>query len=318
MVMKVVYRTEHSDIATVYIGDFGGKRYTEFVESVQPPLKIEKKWVLIVSTLFGCPVGCRMCDAGKFYRGKLSAEEIFAQIDYPVTRRFPDRRIDVEKFKIQFARMGEPALNLSVLEVLKDFGNRYQTTGFVPSISTIAPSGSGLFFDELTKIKNDFYGSGEFQMQFSVHSTSEKERDSLIPVKKWDLNMISDFGNRFYSPGDKKITLNFIFSGKMEICEGILRDTFDPDKFLIKITPVNPTISALKNGFNTDFSLVKQKMEVKAAELEKAGFDVILSIGELEENRIGSNCGQYIGSYLDRIHNPSPKDSYTYHLEKIL
>jgi 23S rRNA (adenine2503-C2)-methyltransferase len=26
----------------------------------------------------------------------------------------------------------------------------------------------------------------------------------------------------------------------------------------------------------------------------REGFEVILSIGELEENRIGSNCGQYI------------------------
>ncbi|GAH48580.1 unnamed protein product, partial [marine sediment metagenome] len=28
------------------------------------------------------------------------------------------------------------------------------------------------------------------------------------------------------------------------------------------------------------------------------GFEVILSIGEMEENRIGSNCGQYVTKYL--------------------
>ncbi len=29
-------------------------------------------------------------------------------------------------------------------------------------------------------------------------------------------------------------------------------------------------------------------------ELEREGFDVILSIGELRENAIGSNCGQFV------------------------
>lgn len=316
--MKVVYRTEHSEIATVFVGDFGGDRYAEFVESVQPPFKIEKKWVLIVSTLFGCPVGCKMCDAGKFYGGKLSEEEIFSQIDYPVLLRFPQRSIDVEKFKIQFARMGEPALNLSVLDVLKNFNNRYHAPGFVPSISTIAPAGSIRFFDELIKIKNDIYKNGKFQMQFSIHSTSVTERDYLIPVKKWDLDKISRFGDRFFCTGDKKITLNFIFSGEMEVSGKVLSDTFDPEKFIIKITPVNPTISAVNNGFNTDLLKVKRQMEVKSAELKRAGFDVIISIGELEENRIGSNCGQYIGSYLKDENIVSPGDSYSYGLEKII
>ncbi len=316
--MKVVYRTENSDIATVFIGDFGRNRYAEFVESVQPPLKREKKWVLIVSTLFGCPVGCRMCDAGKSYGGKLSAEEIFAQIDYPVVTRFPDRMIDVEKFKIQFARMGEPALNLSVLAVLKDFHKRYKAPGFIPSISTIAPVGSDKFFYELTDVKNEIYGNGKFQLQFSIHSTSVHERDKLIPVKKWDLKKISDFGERFYNKGDKKITLNFVFSGKMEICEGVLADIFDPEKFILKITPVNPTISAVRNGFNTNLLQVRKEMEFKAEELVKAGFDVIVSIGELEENRIGSNCGQYIGTYLEKYEIQLPENSYTYNLEKII
>ncbi len=316
--MEVVYRTEHSDIATVYIGDFGADRYAEFVESVQPPLKIEKKWVLIVSTLFGCPVGCRMCDAGKFYRGKLSADEIFSQIDYPVLLRFPQRKITVDKFKIQFARMGEPALNPAVLEVLKNFCERYEAPGFIPSISTIAPKGSDRFLDDLIGIKNEIYNNGKFQIQFSIHSTSDKERDNLIPVKKWDLNKISRFGDRYFCRGDKKITLNFIFSGEMEISEKVLNETFDPEKFIIKITPVNPTINAVKNGLNTDLLKVRKMIKKKADELIKAGFDVIVSIGELEENRIGSNCGQYIGSFLDRNNIILPADSYTYNIKKIV
>jgi 23S rRNA (adenine2503-C2)-methyltransferase len=34
------------------------------------------------------------------------------------------------------------------------------------------------------------------------------------------------------------------------------------------------------------------------------GFDVVLSIGELEENRIGSNCGQFIQRALQARSRP--------------
>ena len=309
--MEVIYKTEDSDIATVYIGDFGNRRLAEFVESVQPPLPATKKWVLIVSTLFGCPVGCGMCDAGKFYEGKLSEAEIFSQIDYPVLRRFPDRRIKSEKFKVQFARMGEPSLNNAVLSVLKEFRNRYDAPGFIPSVSTIAPAGTNRFFDELMVIKNDLYGSGRFQLQFSIHSTSPMERDKLIPVKKWGLPAISRFGEAFYAAGDRKITLNFVFSGEMEIDGEMLADHFDPRKFLIKITPVNPTVSAVRNGINTEFVNVREKLIRTESGLSEKGFEVLISVGELEENRIGSNCGQYIRSHLKaRQEEKAPRDGY--------
>jgi len=315
--MEVVYKTENSDIATVYIGDFGNLRFAEFVESVQPPFPLEKKWVLIVSTLFGCPVGCKMCDAGKFYGGKLSTEDIFSQIDYPVLKRFPDRKILSEKFKIQFARMGEPSLNDSVLEVLKKFGERYDSQGFIPSISTIAPAGSEGFFEELTVIKNDLYRKGRFQLQFSIHSTSRIERDRLIPVKKWGIPSISKFGEDFFVSGDRKITLNFVFSGEMEISDEVLADNFDPQRFIIKITPVNPTVSAIRNRINTEFDRVQDKLIRTESTLREKGFEVIISIGEREENKIGSNCGQYIGSILNTEDIICPEDSYMYKLERV-
>jgi hypothetical protein len=39
-------------------------------------------------------------------------------------------------------------------------------------------------------------------------------------------------------------------------------------------------------------------MEKKAQELERQGFLVIRSVGELEENQIGSNCGQAVKSFV--------------------
>ncbi|MFC2131957.1 radical SAM protein, partial [Bacteroidota bacterium] len=182
--MKILAQTEKSDIATVYLAETVKGKYIEFVESVQPPIPREKKWVLLISTLYGCPVSCAFCDCGYYYDGKLNKEDILSQIDFLVSKRYPDKKIPVEKFKIQFARIGEPALNNHVLEVLDTLAEIYEAPGLLPSISTIAPANTEDFFEELLIIKKTKYPT-RFQMQFSIHTTDEIQRDKIIPVKKW-------------------------------------------------------------------------------------------------------------------------------------
>jgi 23S rRNA (adenine2503-C2)-methyltransferase len=294
--MKIKATTGNSDLATVYIAEVGDGRIIEFVESVQPPYSREEKWVLIVSTLAGCPVGCRMCDAGDFYRGKLTREDILAQIDYLVDRRYPDRQVPAQKFKIQFARMGDPAFNRDVLAVLEELPSRYDAPGLVPSLSTIAPCGTDRFFAELLTIKTEYYNES-FQLQFSIHTTDKKTRDWLMPVKKWSFAAMADYGDRFCATGGKKISLNFAIGNGLPINSEVLLGYFDPQKFLIKITPVNPTYTAQQHNLCSGAPPSRKNCPA-INELGEAGYDVILSIGELEENRIGSNCGQYITNYL--------------------
>jgi 23S rRNA (adenine2503-C2)-methyltransferase len=298
--MKVIATTGREEVALVYIAELSAGRMIEFVESVQPPLPREEKWVLLVSTLVGCPVSCPMCDAGGGYRGRLSREEIFAQIDYVVKRRFPDGRIPVRKFKIQFARMGEPSFNPDVLEVLDELPQRYDAPGLLPSLSTIAPQGRDEFFEGLLRIKREHYSGGRFQLQFSIHTTDFELRDRLIPVRKWGFQQIAAYGERFYEAGDRKITLNFALAEGSPLDAEVLARYFSPEKFLVKITPLNPTHRAQANGLTSyidpyrpggDYQLVR--------ELQAVGFEVIVSIGEVEENRIGSNCGQYVLRHLE-------------------
>ena len=56
--MKIIYQRCNESLAKVYIAEFKDGYPIEFVESVQPPYPKEEKWVLIVSTLKGCPVEC--------------------------------------------------------------------------------------------------------------------------------------------------------------------------------------------------------------------------------------------------------------------
>jgi 23S rRNA (adenine2503-C2)-methyltransferase len=198
--MNIVKQTGTEDIATLYIGEFEKGKLVEFVESVHPPRTSDiKKVVFIVSTLNGCPVGCRFCDASNYYKGKLTKEEIFAQIDYLAKKRFGSSDIDVEKFKIQFSRMGEPSFNPAVLDVLKEIPARYRADGLLVSLSTIAPIGAESFFEKLLNIKNKLY-KNNFQLQFSLHSTDLNYRKWLIPVNTWSMEQIASYADRFYTP----------------------------------------------------------------------------------------------------------------------
>ena len=295
--LEVLEEFGQDNLAKVYIAALRGSKdhLIEFVESVQPPIPRNEKWVLIVSTLFGCPVKCKMCDAGGDYKDKLTSEEIIEEIDYMVSKRFPDRNIPVSKFKIQFARMGDPALNNNVLDVLEKLPQIYNAPGLIPSISTIAPKNSENFLERLINIKNRLYSNGRFQLQFSVHTTDNKKRDELIPVSKMSFQEISDYGKRFYKKGDKKITLNFAMSKGYPVDVDIVRKYFNPYKFIIKLTPVNPTNSALCNELISEIDACNpSSADIIVNNFRLKGYDVILSIGEVEENRIGSNCGQFV------------------------
>lgn len=314
--MKVFSVTGRNDVAMVYMADMGAGRLIEFVEALQPPYERDERWILMVSTLYGCPVRCLFCDAGGGYRGKPTAEEILTQIDYMVDKWYPDRHIPAGKFKIQFARMGEPALNPAVLEVLKQLPQRYHSPGLMPSLSTIAPKGMEPFFEELLEIKDRLYSHGNFQFQFSLHTSDQAIRDELIPVKKWDFSQMAAFGERFFKPGDRKITLNFALAEHMPLEPGALLKYFDPEKYLIKITPLNPTSRATQNKLASQIDARKPESgEPIARRLMQAGYQVIISIGETEENLIGSNCGQYVLNYLKS--QEEVKEGYMYQLENV-
>jgi len=314
--MKVFAVAGASDIATVYMADMGGGRLIEFVEALQLPYTRDERWILMVSTLFGCPVKCQICDAGGQYRGKPSAEQILSQIDYIVDKWYPDRRVPARKFKIQFARMGEPALNIAVLDALEQLPRRYDAPGLMPSISTIAPHGTDAFFERLADVKNRLYADGRMQFQFSIHTTDAVLRDQLIPVRKWDFDRMAAYGEHYLRPGDRKITLNFALAKGAPVESDVLLRYFDPACYLIKITPVNPTCRAVQNGLVSYMdSLRPESAQALASQLNAAGYEVIVSIGEVIENQIGSNCGQYVLTYLNGKHPVI--DGYSYQVQTL-
>ncbi|MBN1295411.1 radical SAM protein [bacterium] len=298
--MKVIAQTGHEDHAIVTILETASGHRLECVESVQPPAGRDEKWVLLVSTLFGCPIGCPMCDAGGNYHGKPTLEEVIGQIDFMVDKRYPDRRIPCRQFKIQFARMGDPCLNPVVPDVLRLLPERYDAPGLMPSVSTIAPVGCEAFLARVLEMKNRLYSRGRFQFQFSIHSTDSAVRRRLIPAQTLPFRTMAEFGDRFVQAGDRKITLNFAVVENISVDAAVLLRHFSPERFLVKLTPVNPTYRAVENGLTSAIDPLRPvSAGTLTRQLQDAGFDVILSIGNPEENRIGSNCGQFLRSHQE-------------------
>lgn len=291
--MKLISQQGREDLAIVYIAKSEGGNLVEFVESLHPPIPRNEKWILTISTLYGCPVNCTICDAGPYYLGRISKEGMFWQLDKMISSKYPDSVIPVKQLKVHFTRMGEPTFNMAVLDVINEFDWYWKAPGFIPSISTIAPNGSERFLDELITLKEQKFSGGRFRLQFSIHTTDKKRRDLMMPVKKWSFEKIAEYSKRYFSGGDRKISLSFAPSAENEIDVDKLRNIFDPGIFLIKLTPLNETGNVIKNEITPLISNESNSSAGNIAALfQKAGYDVIISLNNYEEIKIGSTCGQ--------------------------
>lgn len=300
--MEVLRVSGNPAVAEVGVLRFRGddRCCVETVDGLTPPRTRREKWIVNVSTQFGCPVGCPFCDAALAYHGDATVEELLAQVRWALERH-PGEAARCGKLKVHFARMGEPALNDAVIEALERLPEVVASPGLWACVATTAPRGCEPWFEALEAVKERRY-RGRFQLQFSVQSTDARDRARLTPIPHWPLERIAEYGARFWRPGDRKVVLNFALARGVAFEPRVLAATFDPERFAVKITPVNPTARGAEAGFA---SVLRSE---RAAAVEGArdallarGFDVVLSVGEAEEDRIGSNCGQAV-----RVARPGP------------
>ncbi|MCX7944444.1 MAG: radical SAM protein [Deltaproteobacteria bacterium] len=290
--LKVISKLSINKVASTYIAYIRNSRKNliEFVDSTPPPnYDRKKKWVIIISSQIGCSLKCKFCDAPKHFLGNLTPEELISQVFYIVNNNHAVDPNKVDKFKIQFARMGEPSLNMATLEAMVKFKKFYPS--YIPCIATTAPLGSEKFFAHLLNIKDIFH---DFQLQFSINSTDPTIRDKIMPFKKLPLKWIANYSEKFYRKGKRKVVLNFAISDNTELDYKLIRNTFNPDTTIIKLTPINPTTSALRNGFriDNDYDKIHTYLRKHSISLQRHGFQSIISIGDMRENTILSNCGQ--------------------------
>jgi 23S rRNA (adenine2503-C2)-methyltransferase len=293
--MEVVRVTGDPGVAEVAVVRFRGDDRTcvEVVDGLAPPLSRARKWIVNVSTQFGCPVGCPFCDAAGSWAGNPTADELLAQVRWALGRH-PGEAAGCSKLKVHFARMGEPSLNDAVLEALERLPGEVHAAGLWCCVASVAPRGREAWFERLRGLKDRLF-PGRFQLQFSIQSTDAAARTRLTPIPHWSLEQIASYGRRFHRAGDRKVVLNFALARDVAFDPAVLAATFEPEHFAVKLTPVNPTARGAASGFRT---VLRSKRETEAAaareRLGSAGFDVVWSVGDPAEDRVGSNCGQAV------------------------
>jgi 23S rRNA (adenine2503-C2)-methyltransferase len=162
----------------------------------------EDRTVICCSTQSGCPVGCRFCGTGEFFIRSLTGDEIVAQVQH----LFQDQNIDQSKVKrtqIMFMSMGEPMLNKQGLaDALIKLHALYPTAALL--ISTSAPDVDYSWLRDLS-VQIPTIG-----LQFSVHESTNKARNKLIPFKaKLSLEQIALEGESWFMATGRQPFFNY-------------------------------------------------------------------------------------------------------------
>ena len=76
-----------------------------------------ERWMIGVSCMSGCNVGCKFCATGQLKRFRnLTAEEIVAQVEFILSKNPDYNPLNSKEFKINYTRMGEPYLNIEAIK----------------------------------------------------------------------------------------------------------------------------------------------------------------------------------------------------------
>lgn len=263
-------------------------------------LPLSEKWVITISTQYGCSMNCKFCDVPKVGKGLNATYDDLENQVISAIKLNPHVKA-TKRLNIHFARMGEPSFNTNVLDYSRNLLRSirpYLGRSLVhPVVSTMLPKNNNKlneFLNEWVEIKNDNF-RGNAGLQFSINSTSDKQRSDMFSNNSLDLEAISKLGDMLDVPRGRKYALNFALADGFEVDAEKLRDLFNPNKFMVKITPIHLTHSCEENKFTTtngyfDYSPYR-KIE---QDLISKGFDVIVFIPSIEEDSSRITCGNVI------------------------
>ncbi len=312
-----LFTEEYSNgkLETLSIGDYGkGKNikadflgYTRELNGVANGeiLPLQEKWVITLSTQYGCTMNCTFCDVPSIdYKGNASVDDMLDQIGNAIMC-YPNVKY-TDRLNIHFARMGEPMHNsqnvFAVAEFLhynkeklySRFGLRVETIH--PVFTTCCPRGSGVStkLRDWCRIKNGLY-RGQAGLQLSINSTNEEQRNEMFDNKVLTLEELSNIVKDLDPPLGRKYTLNFAYSTDYKVDGEKLAKLFDPEYWMVKITPIHNNNSCKENGIETIDGYSSYTPYLKPEKSCKdAGFDVLVFIPSQDEEDGAITCGNAI------------------------
>ena len=310
-----IVQGEKGKLEFLSIGDYGKNQnikadflgITRELNGV-PNQKIEpltKKWVITISSQYGCGMGCKFCDVPKVgFNGNATYYDMLNQIKLGLSLH-PEIK-GTDRLNIHFARMGEPTWNGNVLDVamclkrnIYDFWTNCKTVH--PVVSTMMPKSNKKLYSFLQmwleQVKNKIY-DGEAGLQLSINTTSDIIRKQTMP-HAMDLKSISNMMADiipYLENGLKgrKIALNFALT-KAEVDAKKLNTLFNPKYFMVKLTPMHMTNACksegllTKDGYNAYYPYKKVEEDLKNED-----FDVLVFVPSIEEDESRITCGNAI------------------------
>ena len=263
-------------------------------------LPLEEKWVITISTQYGCSMDCTFCDVSKVGPGvNATLNDLINQCMTGINLH-PEVK-STKRLNLHYARMGEPTFNKNVIEATKilDHEMAYKNYKFHPVVSTMMPKNNKnlfSFISEWINLKNLF--NGEAGLQISINTTDDDIRSQRMPYSlslKEISGMMADILP--YLEGGlrgRKIALNFALT-KDEINAVRLNTLFSPKYFMCKITPMHLTSACRENKLFTEDGYNAYHPYKKVEEdLKKEGFDVLVFVPSEEEDESKITCGNAI------------------------
>lgn len=316
-----VVRGEKGLIEFVSIGDYGKNAnikadflgITRELNGVPngEVMPLEEKWVITISTQYGCSMGCKFCDVPKVGSGRnASAADMTGMIETALGLH-PEVE-ETKRLNVHYARMGEPTFNFDVIEnarMLHEIARPFVGNSLIhPVVSTMLPKSNKRlveFLQDWCELKNYTY-RGDAGLQFSINSTDDAQRNDMFCGNSLSLEQIAEIGRLLPCPVGRKYALNFALADEYVVDAGVLLSYFDPRKFMVKLTPLHKTTSCDENGIETTGGYESftpyQKVE---SDLKVAGFDVIVFVPSYDEDMGLITCGNAI------LSGSMPKSKFT-------
>ena len=294
----LVVEGEKGPLELLSLGDYGREINLNQNRSVPdglPLMPLQEKWVLTISTQYGCSMGCKFCDVPKVGSGKnttlldLQNEILVGLMTHPEVT-------SSERLNVHFARMGEPTWNPNVLDSAKWLKEHiYPEFNVHPVVSTMMPKNNiwlKTFIHNWMRIKNRLY-FGNAGLQLSINSTDENERQEIFGGNACTLEEIHHIMEGILPVG-REITLNFAVAN-WQVEPKILLKYFNPQLYVIKLTPMHKTATAITNKIETVGDYTKPEPYQKLAEdLKDAGYKVLTFIASEDEDLGRITCGNAI------------------------
>lgn len=245
----------------------------------------KERTVICCSVQSGCPVGCTFCGTGKFFVRNLTLKEIYDQVK-TCLNEIDCKPSEIKKFQIMFMSMGEPFLcdYEQLTHAIKKLHTEYPNADLL--VSTSAPSNMINYLPSFIQLSQEIPNIG---LQFSVHESTDENRNKLIPTKTSTLRQIATMGELWSAFTGRKPFFNYCVheSNSKRDDAWRLQDLFNPDVWECTLSVICEKNESIKSSINRQLDIIER---FKGYMIDE-GFSIRV-FNPAGQDDIGGGCGQ--------------------------